>query len=294
MKTIQIGGSAIAVRETGRGSPVVLLHCSGGSGNQWRGVADALLEGPLAAGPGNRGHRLIMPDLRGYGASDGWSGRGPMRLADEAALVRALADEAGEPVHLVGHSYGGAVALMAALHAPDAVCSLTLIEPVAFFLLRSGSASDHALFVEIAGVADRIAKGVLSGEYRAALQHFVDYWSGPGTWASMTPEAHDALVRRIGAIALNFATTTGERTPLEAVEKLKVPTLLLHGSRTRPVARRIVERLTWTLPNATLREIEGAGHMLPLTHPTPVAYAIADHVIGRESAVVRFLERCAA
>src|SRR3546814_8229080 len=90
-----------------------------------------------------------MPDLRGYGATEGWSGRAPMRLADEAALVRALAEEAGEPVHLVGHSYGGAVALMAALHFPEAIASLTLIEPVAFFLLRARSASDHALFTEI-------------------------------------------------------------------------------------------------------------------------------------------------
>ena len=90
MKTIQIGGTAVAVREAGSGIPVVLLHCTGSSSSQWRAMAEALLAGPLAAAPGGRGYRLIMPDLRGYGASDPWSGRGPMRLADEAAIVRAL------------------------------------------------------------------------------------------------------------------------------------------------------------------------------------------------------------
>ncbi len=294
MRTIQIGGTAVAVREAGNGTPVVLLHCTGSSGNQWRGIADSLLAGPLAAARNGRGYRLIMPDLRGYGASAPWSGRGPMRLADDAAIVRALAEEAGEPVHLVGHSYGGAVALMTALHAPDVLSSLTLIEPAAFFLLRGGSASDHALFVEIASVGERIARGLATGEYRAAMEHFVDYWSGNGAWRSMAPQAHDILCRRIAAIALNFASTTGERTPLEAAARLKLPTLLLNGTRTKPIARRVVERLMWTLPNATLREIEGAGHMLPLTHPSPVAYAIGDHVTGRENAVVQFLERCAA
>jgi pimeloyl-ACP methyl ester carboxylesterase len=294
MKTMQIDGTAVAVRETGDGTPVVLLHCTGSSGNQWRAMADGMLAGPLAGGSNGRGYRLIMPDLRGYGESEAWSGRGPMRLADDAAIVRALADRVGEPLHLVGHSYGGAVALAAALQAPEALSSLTLIEPAAFFLLRGGSASDHTLFVEIAAVGERIAKGLVSGDYRPALEHFVDYWSGRGTWQSMAPQAHDMLCRRIAAIALNFASTTGETTPLEAAARLKLPTLLLTGTRTKPIARRVVERLMWTLPNATLREIEGAGHMLPLTHPSPVAYAVGDHVTGREDAVVHFLERCAA
>ena len=294
MKTFQIGGTAVAVREACSGTPVVLLHCTGSSGNQWRAVADALLAGPLAAGQDVRGYRLIMPDLRGYGASDPLSGRGPMRLADDAAIVRALAEDAGEPVHLVGHSYGGAVALSAALHAPEWLCSLTLIEPAAFFLLRGGSPTDGLLLEDIAEIGDRVRGGVVTGEYRAALERFVDYWSGDGAWRSMEPEARDALCRRIAAIALNFATATGEKTPLEAATRIRVPTLLLHGSRSRPIARRIVERLTWTLPNATLREIQGAGHMLTLTHPIPIAPAIGAHGTGREHAVVRFLERCAA
>src|SRR3546814_19693533 len=120
----------------------------------------------------------------------------------------------------------------------------------------------------------------MSGDYRTALEQFVDYWSGAGTWKAMAPEAQDTLCRRIPAIALNFATTTGERTPLRAAETLRVPTLLLHGSRTRPITRRIVERLTWTLPNATLRETEGAGHLLPLTQPAPARPA--ERRVGEE------------
>src|SRR3546814_16725459 len=106
----------------------------------------------------------------------------------------------------------------------------------------------------------------------------------------MAPEAQDTLCRRIPAIALNFATTTGERTPLRAAETLRVPTLLLHGSRTRPITRRTVERLTWTLPNATLREIEGDGHMLPLAHPATAAQAVRSPHTRPATVVVPFRE----
>lgn len=294
MKTIQIGRHAITIREAGTGTPVVLLHCTGGSGNQWRGVIDALAADPLAVGPDLRGLRLIMPDLHGYGASESWLGTEPMRLADDAAIVHALAEEAGEPVHLVGHSYGGAVALAAALEKPASLSSLTLIEPVAFALLRGGDALDAELFAEITDVGDRIAGSLVDGDRDTALERFVDYWSGPGAWRSMPAEAQGSLGRRVGAIARNFAATTGAVADLPALSRLTVPTLLLRGSQTRAIARRIVERLMWTLPHVTLRSIEGAGHMAPLTHPTPVARAIGHHVTGRQRAVVRFLERCAA
>src|SRR3546814_14310204 len=99
----------------------------------------------------------------------------------------------------------------------------------------------------------------MSGDYRTALEQFVDYSSGVGTWKAMPPAAQDTLCRRIPAIALNFATTTGERTPLRAAATLRVPTLLLHGSRTPPIPRRITARLTWPPPTATPRENEGSG-----------------------------------
>lgn len=294
MKIINTDVGAFAVRLAGSGTPVVLLHCSGSSGNHWRHVADTLLADPPAAGPNQCRYHLVMPDLFGHGGSAPWPGGNPMRLADDATIVSSLGGFIGEPVHLVGHSYGGAVALVAALNRPEIIRSLTLIEPAAFFLLRNGEGSDRTFFKEICEVGVHIAEGLAAEDVRPSVEHFVDYWSGAGTWRSLAPLAQDSLLRRAAAISQNFTSTTSETATLQMVARLNTPTLLLHGSRTRPIARRIVERLTQMLPDAALNEIHGAGHMLPLTYPNPVARAIGNHVIGREDAAVRFGERPAA
>ena len=111
--------------------------------------------------------RIFTPDLPGYGASTVAATGG---LGGDAAIIGALIDRIGAPVHLVGHSYGGAVALKLAASRPDAVRSLTVIEPVAFHLLIDGSAADRALFAEAAGLAARTLTGVLGRGRVAAMR----------------------------------------------------------------------------------------------------------------------------
>ncbi|HVG51430.1 MAG TPA: alpha/beta fold hydrolase, partial [Xanthobacteraceae bacterium] len=88
---------------------VIALHCSGSSGAQWRGLEEKL---------GNR-FSVIAPDLIGCGSSGHWEGERPFSLSDEAATVVSIIDELKKPVHLVGHSYGGAVGLRAAHERAD-------------------------------------------------------------------------------------------------------------------------------------------------------------------------------
>src|SRR5882672_7303914 len=174
MPAVQFSGSA-AYLEQGSGQPVMLLHSSSASSAQWRALMDRLSV---------RFH-VIAPDLYGYGSSASWPGRGVFSLADEAALVRVLLDRLDEPVHLVGHSYGGAVALQVARAHGDALRSLTLIEPVAFHLLRGSDPTDTAALREITAVADVVVRSLASGDYWRGCGHFVDYWSGQGSWAGM-------------------------------------------------------------------------------------------------------------
>ena len=183
MPTIQVNGAAIAYTAAGTGEPVVALHSSAASGAQWRALGERI---------GDR-FLLLAPDLYGYGATDPWPGHGPLTLADEAALVSALtAAECGGPFHLVGHSYGGAVALRFAVDHPERLRSLTLIEPVAFHLLRGRGAADGALFAEVCALADAVSAAALSGDYAGGMTRFVDYWNGAGAWAAIRPEARDA------------------------------------------------------------------------------------------------------
>ena len=248
--------------------PVVLLHCSGSSGAQWRALAATLSER----------HQVLAPDLIGYGSAAPWSGGGAFSLAHEAAAIRSVLGTLNEPAHLVGHSYGGAVALHIARRRPELLRSLTLIEPTAFHLLRNGDAIDAAALAEITAVAGDARAALLAGDYAGGFGRFVDYWSGPGSWTAMAAERRASFAPQLAKIVLDFQALLGDPAELEDVCDIAVPTLLVQGGGTQLPARCICARLRVALPDASFRVVQGAGHMLPVTHREQVNALIAAHV----------------
>jgi pimeloyl-ACP methyl ester carboxylesterase len=205
---------------------------------------------------------VFAPDLCGYGAAAPWPGNGAFSLAHEAEVVRSIVDRAGEPAHLIGHSYGGAVALHFARRHGARLRSLALIEPVAFHLL--GERAD------IVAVAEGVARAVASGDYVGGFGAFVDYWSGPGSWAAVPEAKRVALASRLPKVALEFHATLTEPAGPAAFTGIDLPTLLIQGSLSPRPARRVCEVLARVLPDARLITINGAGHMAPLTHAEQV------------------------
>jgi pimeloyl-ACP methyl ester carboxylesterase len=257
---------------------VLLLHCSGSSGGQWRSLAAEL---------GSR-FRVITPDLIGYGAAAQWSGQGDFSLAREAAAVRTVLGRLGEPVHLVGHSYGGAVALHIARTRPELLRSLTLIEPSAFHVLRNGDATDAAALREITAVAEDARAALAVGDYGGGFGRFVDYWSGPGSWADMPPEKRALFAPQLAKVVLDFHALLSEPAEIEDVCNIALPTLLIQGGCTKLPSRCVCARLRLALPDASFRVVQGAGHMAPLTHRERVNALIAAHLdahSGRQSRV---------
>ena len=250
-------------------SPVVLLHCSGSSGAQWRMFAARL----------SPRHRVLAPDLIGYGASPAWSG-GEFSLAREAAAIRSLIGRLDRPVHLVGHSYGGAVALHIARTRPERLRSLTLVEPSAFHLLRNGDATDLAALREITAVAADARDALAIGDWNDGFGRFVDYWSGPGSWAGMAAEKRLAFAPQLAKVALDFHALFNEPAELEDVRDIALPTLLLQGGCTTLPSRRVCARLRAALPAATFRIVPGAGHMMPITHREEVNGHVTSHIAG--------------
>lgn len=219
MPRIDINHCNLALFEQGSRQPVVLLHSSGASGAQWRVLVDKL---------SHRFH-MIAPDLYGYGATAPWPGHGEFSLADEAALIHTLLDGLDEPAHLIGHSYGGAVALHVARTRCEGLRSLTLIEPVAFHLLRDGDETDLAALREIIEIAGAVTRSLGCGDYQDGLGRFIDYWSGPGTWASIPTSKRGAMAKSFAKVALDFHATINDASHLGDFEMIATPTMLVQG-----------------------------------------------------------------
>jgi pimeloyl-ACP methyl ester carboxylesterase len=258
------------VREAGAGPGVVCLHANASSSSQWRSLMELLAP---------RG-RVLAADAYGAGTSPAWPGHRPLRLRDEAALLEPVLERAGSSLALVGHSYGAAVALVAAAARPARVRALALYEPTLFALLDRASPppndSDGIRFA-VANAAAAVA----AGEPDRAAECFIDFWSGDGTWAAM-PEARRVPIRAsivdVGAWGSALFT---EPTPLAAFAALRVPVLLMVGTSSPPSGRGVARLLARVLPQVEMVELEGLGHMGPVTHAHVVNRVIAD-----------FLERC--
>jgi pimeloyl-ACP methyl ester carboxylesterase len=156
--------------------PVVLVHCSASSARQWKALADQ---------PGD--FQPVPLDLYGHGNRKRWDGSGPLSLSEEAAAIGETCRD-GMPFHLVGHSYGGAVALRFALDHPERLRSLTLVEPSCFHILKATDGREAHLLGDILAVADTVNRGVICGDYRNGMATFIDYWSGANTWAALAED----------------------------------------------------------------------------------------------------------
>jgi len=244
-----------AYYSVGAGPAVVLLHCTLSSKNQWKA-----LSGMLAVD-----HRVIAVDLYGYGETPMPEKSDDFTLLDEVELVQSLLDRIllpGEPFHLVGHSYGGAVALRFCHRYPERIRSLTVFEPVAFHLLNSedpGLEPVHVMMWELG----RLLTAGLRAEAAAT---FLEYWSGPGSFAKFPARVREDFARRTPKLALDFQALTGTPLTLNDYRHLRLPVTLIAGRSSRLPALRVTEELSRVLPDCRMHWVE-SGHMGPVTHP---------------------------
>ena len=237
---------------------VVLLHSSASSARQWDRLAETLKP---------RFHVRAI-EFHGHGEQSTWRGNAPLTLADEAALAIPALEEAGG-AHIVGHSYGGAVAVKLATMCPDSVQSLWLYEPVLFRLLIDDIA-DHPPVQDIVAVADSMREHLAAGHNHSAAQTFVDFWSGVGAWDSLPDGKQASIAARMNAVVQHFDALFHD--PLQRVQLalLRMPMLFISGAQTVAVTRRLAELLRLTLPCAKHEVLPAMGHMGPITHATQV------------------------
>jgi pimeloyl-ACP methyl ester carboxylesterase len=255
----------LALRDEGDGDPLVLVHGSGTSGAIWRRVTPLLVAD----------RRVVAPDLPGYGDSPA-AGRGfPLTVvADRLAAGLARAGVAA-PYDLVGHSMGGAIAILLAARHPERVRRLVLVAPAG---LASLPASVAALLGAVArpyAVARRLVAGPLAGSRlvrRLALAGVA--YDG----ARVPPEhARAALASSAGATRIGAGLASAAAADLrDELAGLRGPLGLVWGEHDAIIPRRRIEVIRSAHPHVVLRVVPDTAHAPMLERPEAFCAALED------------------
>lgn len=252
-------------REAGAGPGVVCIHANAGTSGQWRALMEQLAP---------RFH-VLAPDSYDAGQGPRWPSDRVISLRDEVALIEPVLDKAGASPALVGHSYGAAVAVVAALAQPGRVRALVLYEPTLFSLLDAQQPAPN----DADGIRHTVAAAAAAldaGNEDAAAEHFIDYWMGAGAWRQTPAQRKAPIAASVKNVRRWAHALFTEPTPLQAFRSLDVPVLCLVGKRSTRSAHAVARLLAAALPRVEVVEFAQLGHMGPLTHPETVNPVIAE------------------
>lgn len=263
---------------------VVLLNISmGGNSLFW---PPSFIRGLTAAG-----YRVIRYDQRGTGASDwmvDWSRKHPYSLLDMAADAIAVLDaEQAEMAHLIGLSLGGFVAQEIAIAHPDRVASLTLMSSAADPtdaglpglrigpLLRSALVGLPLLRYRLMGGEKNLVKEVIAKTISAYGDEGVDIEE----LAELV--LYDLRHRRginLRAVLQHQAAVTVTRSRYKLLPRLRIPTLVVHGTADTFVPIEHAHKLVELIPGARHLWLDGVGHQFPYPDMTAATHAIISHL----------------
>lgn len=271
-----VEGLGIFYRELGEGPPVVLLHGWPQTGECWREVASALA----------RRHRVLVPDLPGYGRSDAPS------AFDAATLARsivAFADAVGAPRFAVaGHDWGGSITFRLATHHADAIDRFAVINaPFRKLDLRRGW---HFLLFNVPVLPEVV--WALAGDrwidtvHRRASAHperFDDEVLAPYREAFRSPERrrsslayYRTVTRQTLARMVRARLPGGANAPRPEPRRIESPAMIVWGMRDPALPVQILQGISHDIPHARIERLEDCGHFVPDECPAALAALLMD------------------
>jgi len=264
--------------EAGSGAPVILVHSSVSGARQWRRLMEDLQADFLV--------RAV--NLFGYGKTPPWSSDRTQGLEDQAALVEAALPADAEKICLVGHSFGGSVAMKLAARLSQRVRRLVLLEPNPFYLLRQ--AGHAAAFAEIMALRNLVKTRGALGAWSEAAEGFADYWGGAGTWQKMPIERREVFAEALKPVYFEWDAVVNETlTATQWAELLPRATLLASDPNTVRPIREITTLLRQACPFWTYQEIPAGGHMAPLSRPDLVNPIVRSFLLSGRAAAADHL-----
>ena len=260
----------------GTGEAVVLLHGSMAMRTQWRQLVEEL----------QQDFKVITMDLSGYGSTPFPDNSETYGLKYESDLLNEVLSatlEEQEHYHLVGHSYGGTVALHHAYHHCERIHSLIAIEPMSYHLLED----DHEYLLASEEMVQEIKKDIATGKSISGAEKFIDLWMSPGTFNRLSEQEKLVLSEGVKKMVLDFKAAKTE--PLTIHDLTKLPRLfsLIAGKKSPPYSLCITNRILSNNPNSELFWVDG-GHFSPVSHAhqvNPLIHSLlkaaSDHHTGR-------------
>jgi len=249
------------IHVSGQGPAVILLHSSLSSARQWLPLVSLL----------KNSHMIINVDILGYGKSEKVIDEKYYNLNVETARIQKVIDELipSQEYHLVGHSYGGAIALKLAVESPIKILSLTLYEPVAFHLFEQNSdeRKQANLFAEKVNIDDK---------YQAATV-FTDFWNKDGFFKTLPQKMKDYMAADMEKVSLDFQGLMSEEYNENDLQHISCETFLLSGEFSPKLSHLLIKKIANAMPN--VKQVTfNAGHMGPVDNSDLIHPAIANFI----------------
>ena len=256
MPIVEAGGHSFQYMELDGEGPTVLLLCSTGlDSKQWKGLIPYL-----------EGRRALCPHYLCYPGTDGWKGEGEIDSWMDYRASEALLLAEDGPVDIIGHSYGGFIALNLAKAHPKRIRRMAFHEPIVWGCLQHTERDD--LKNEFGEVVETFfTEGLEPEEF---LRDFVDYWNAPGAWDSMPDHRKDAWRELQPKILSEVRLLCYDRTPPEYYGGISHPILITMSADTPPHQFEACSIASAALPNSRIVEVPG-GHMGVVTRSKDVA-----------------------
>ena len=252
MQSVEIPSGRLAYEVAGsEGDPVALVHGGWDDHRTWDRVVPGL----------STALRVLLYDRRGHGAS-----RGPTRLRpvrdDASDLARLLEVTDAYPAHLVGHAYGGVVALRVAVDRPELVRSVAFHE-VPFVGLLEASRTTGSLSEELGQVRE-----IAPTRPEEAARRYLELFGSPSErWASLDLPSRQGFLRQAGVWAEEMGDPEATRPERDELLGVAVPVLATSGAASPEFARQVHDRLVAELPNARAVRLSEGGHRIHRTDP---------------------------
>ena len=288
VRTAAVDGAALAYREQGQGEPVVFVHGSSSDLRTWEQQLPAIGAAYRAIAYSRRYARPNQ-DIE-PGADDQML----PHVDDLVALLRVMG---AAPAHLVGHSWGAFICLLAAIRHPELVCSLVLAEPPALTLLTSVPPRPAEL-LRLLVRRPRTALTILSfgakthaparkafrrGDDDAALRKMSHGMLGTDSYKRLPQERKQQAHENLNTLRAQVLGAGFPPLSKDDVRSVATPTLLMTGERSPAYPLRLTDHLQQLLPNTERVEIAAASHLMHEENAATVNEAILGFLARRAS-----------